>query len=285
MALQTIGVGAAANDGTGDSIRLAFEKTNSNFQYLLGISQNLSTGNLAASGNISLNATSPSYWTGSFYINGVQIATVGATFSGGTVANPTNFASTQQGTSATLGQAVLVGGGLGVAGTAYIGNINSYNTTLVGTLTSPVITAGQGTFSQYVSTPQLSVQSGLGIINATGNITTGSAVVGTQGTFATVDATLITNAQPYITSVGNLTAANIVGNITAYSLTANGTVSAGTFTGNLINISGNITAGNIRAAIGIFSNATVTSYPSSLHVPNKGYVNSTALAFAIAVGS
>ena len=30
MALLNIGVGIVANDGTGDSIRLAFEKTNSN---------------------------------------------------------------------------------------------------------------------------------------------------------------------------------------------------------------------------------------------------------------
>jgi hypothetical protein len=285
MALQTIGVGTVANDGTGDSIRLAFEKTNSNFQYLLGVAQNLSTGNLAASGNISLNATSPSYWTGSFYINGVQIATVGTTFSGGSVANPTSFASTQQGTSATAGQSVLVAGGLGVAGTAYIGNINSYNTTLTGVLTSAVISAGQGSFSQYVSTPQLSVQSGVGTINATGNITTVSAVVGTQGTFSIVDATLITNAQPFITSIGNLTTANVFGTLTTYSLVANGTVSAGYLAGNLASISGNILAGNIKATIGTFANVTVTSYPSSYHVPNKGYVNSTALAFAIAVGS
>jgi hypothetical protein len=31
MAIQTIGVGAAANDNTGDTLRLAFQKVNSNF--------------------------------------------------------------------------------------------------------------------------------------------------------------------------------------------------------------------------------------------------------------
>lgn len=34
MAQQTIGIGAAANDGTGDPIRTAFDKTNQNFSEL-----------------------------------------------------------------------------------------------------------------------------------------------------------------------------------------------------------------------------------------------------------
>jgi len=34
MAKQTIGVGALANDGTGDAVRSAFQKTNSNFTEL-----------------------------------------------------------------------------------------------------------------------------------------------------------------------------------------------------------------------------------------------------------
>lgn len=34
MAQQTIGIGAAANDGTGDPIRTAFDKTNQNFTEL-----------------------------------------------------------------------------------------------------------------------------------------------------------------------------------------------------------------------------------------------------------
>jgi hypothetical protein len=34
MALQTINIGASANDGTGDPLRTAFEKVNENFEAL-----------------------------------------------------------------------------------------------------------------------------------------------------------------------------------------------------------------------------------------------------------
>jgi hypothetical protein len=49
MAIQTINIGAVANDGTGDNIREAFQKINSNFEYLeinLGIDNTaLNVGN------------------------------------------------------------------------------------------------------------------------------------------------------------------------------------------------------------------------------------------------
>lgn len=37
MSQQTIGIGAAANDGTGDPLRTAFDKANDNFTELYGI--------------------------------------------------------------------------------------------------------------------------------------------------------------------------------------------------------------------------------------------------------
>ena len=302
MSILTIGVGTAANDGTGDSIRLAFEKTNTNFAYLLGVTQNLSTANLVAGGtnaNITLNSGVPSYWTGTFYLNGFQLATTNTLFSGGAVANPTTFVSTAQSASTTSGQSVLVAGGLGVAGTAYIGNLNTYSATLTSTLTAATVQASTGNYSTLLTAPQITVLSGAGTITTIGNISAGSAyVLGFQAQFTNLTGTLLTNAQPYINSLGNLTLLNVAGNVNAGNLTANGTVQSGYLVslsntsvgGNLIVgsntiLTGNVTAGNVSASIGTFANATVNNYPSNFHVVNKGYVNSTALAFAIATGS
>lgn len=66
MAIQTINVGSNANDGTGDQIRSAFQKVNSNFTDVVAnnnvtisiansaliLANNLSTSNLAFSGTI-----------------------------------------------------------------------------------------------------------------------------------------------------------------------------------------------------------------------------------------
>lgn len=54
MAISDINIGQTPNDGTGDSIRDAFDKVNQNFTFLDESRQNLVTGNLTATGNISL---------------------------------------------------------------------------------------------------------------------------------------------------------------------------------------------------------------------------------------
>ena len=41
MAKQTIGIGSSANDGTGDAIRTAFDKSNDNFNELYNVTGNL----------------------------------------------------------------------------------------------------------------------------------------------------------------------------------------------------------------------------------------------------
>ena len=51
MAKQTINIGSAANDGTGDPLRTAFDKVNDNFGELYAVSAAGSGNNVAISGN------------------------------------------------------------------------------------------------------------------------------------------------------------------------------------------------------------------------------------------
>jgi hypothetical protein len=51
MAKQTINIGSAANDGTGDPLRTAFDKINDNFTELYSVSAAGSGNNVAISGN------------------------------------------------------------------------------------------------------------------------------------------------------------------------------------------------------------------------------------------
>jgi hypothetical protein len=43
MTQQTIGIGSTANDGTGDPLRMAFDKTNDNFDELYAEIERLTT--------------------------------------------------------------------------------------------------------------------------------------------------------------------------------------------------------------------------------------------------
>lgn len=309
MSIENIGIGTTANDGTGDSIRDAFRKTNNNFSYLDSLTQNLTTGNLTAVGNISLEFTANSYWEGNVFLNGIPVATVGTIFTGGQVsgaAGTTDFLLSTD-SSSTITGAVIVRGGIGVVGNAFIGNTTTYNLTAAGQIGSATLNSGTATFTGAVGTGALTVT---GTATTTGNITAGNAspiltnstkrnVAAYFGYFQEVNGTLQTAAQPNITSLGtlsliattgNLTAANIDltgwGNITAANATFSGrTVTGNLQVGNAISAGGNVTASNVIAQIGTYSNLTVQDIPSNFHVTTKGYVNSLVVAFAIGLGS
>lgn len=295
MAIADIGVGLTANDGTGDSIRDAFVKTNSNFQYLDDVTKNLVTGNLTVTGNVTFNTVTDSYWTGNFYLNGVEVATVNNLFDGGTVANVTIFQNVTQSTANTTG-AVQISGGLGVAKNSYLTDVFAKSMQVAEGLTTTSLNSATGIFTSDVATGSLSVT---GTLETTGNIS-GANITANTAVFTDIQGTLITPAQPNVTSLGTLTALAISGNITAanLSLTGWGKISAVeallssdlAVMGNIqaasqLVVVGNITGQNITGGIGTFANATVTDIPTNFHVTNKGYVNSTVVAFALGLGS
>ncbi len=309
MSIENIGIGTTANDGTGDSIRDAFRKTNNNFSYLNSLTQNLTTGNLTAVGNISLEFTANSYWEGNVFLNGIPVATVGTIFTGGQVsgaAGTTDFLLTTDSSSPTTG-AVVVRGGIGVVGNAFIGNTTTYNITAAGQIGSATLNSGSATFTGAVGTGALTIS---GTASSTGNLTVGNAsplstnstkrnVASFFGYFQEVNGTLQTAAQPNITSLGTLVALSTSGNLTAANISltgwgnivaANATIGGRLIAGNLqvanaISAGGNVTASNVVAQIGTYSNLTVQDIPSNFHVTNKGYVNSLVVAFAIGLGS
>lgn len=294
MAITEINVGSTPNDGTGDSIRDAFIKANDNFLFLDEARQNLTTGNLTATGNITLQADAPSYWTGTYYLNGVQIATVGTLFSGGTVANPTSFTASTPSTSNVTG-AVVVTGGMGVAGSSYLSAVFARSLVTELSISAATLTIGGVTELQAdVSTGDLTTN---GTNETSGNLTAAN-VSAFKGTFTQVAGTLQTAAQPNVTSVGTLSSLAVAGNITASNITltwgnvtaANATLSGKLTTANLavtqaVTVTGNINTGNVVSGIGTFGNLTVQTIPTTKSVTTKEYVTATVVGFAIGLGS
>lgn len=313
MTIQTINIGTSANDGTGDSIRDSFDKSNQNFAFLDGYRQNVVTNNLSASGNVSLNPTSASYWTGTIYLNGSPLATQGALFSGGTVAKDVQFLSLTDSTSNVTG-AVQLSGGLGVAGSTYLTDLHARSLVIQNGISTNTLNASQLTVTAGASTGDLTIN---GLATATGNVTaanltaliqlTASNAVINQGLIVLGTAAITGNvstqsnvvALGYAAITGNVTAANVLaGNITASGnittgsnmITAANITAANLITGNIYatgaaTITGNVRAGNITAGIGTFGNVSVTSVPNNNSVTNKSYVNSLVVAFALGLGS
>lgn len=223
----------------------------------LYVGGNANVTNLGVSGKIHTDL----YMYGkTIYIDGSPVATSANAFSGGNVANPTRFISTTQSTSSITG-AVRVDGGLGVAG-----NIN------VGANIGVVGFAGFGAAVTVID--RLSV-------GPVGNVVMFGSNGGIRGT-------IVTAAQPGITSVGSLAGLSMTGNITAafsnaYAIgdasvpfldvhafrttstflsgqltTANQPSITGVGTLGNLTVSGNISAGNISAAQGTFTNVAGT---------------------------
>jgi hypothetical protein len=248
-----------------------------------GIGGNLNIGgNIIASGNanvanlaVSGQVNSDLYFYGkTVYVDGSPVQTAAQSFSGGNVANPTRFLSTTQSTSGATG-AVRLEGGLGV-----LGNVNTnQNLGVVG-------------------------RANVGHLTATSNVTVGTASnVGLFGN-GSISGTIITASQPNINTIGSLTALGMAGNITAgssnqfaigdgsapfletYSFRVISTFIQGTLTtgvqtgittvgtlGNLA-VTSNITAGNVSATQGSFTNVQGTvltaSQPNITTVGNLG---------------
>jgi hypothetical protein len=235
----------------------------------VGLTGNINIGgNLIAGGNANVASLAVSgqvnsdlyFWGKTVYVDGSPVQTAAQSFTGGNITNASRFLSTTQSTSSITG-AVRIDGGLGI-----VGNVN------IGANIGVVGFAGFG--SSITVIDRLNV-------GPAGNV----VIFGSNGG---IRGTVVTAAQPGITSVGSLTGLSMSGNITAGSsntfaigdvsvpfldihtfrttstfisgqlTTANQPSITGVGTlGNLV-VSGNITSGNISAAQGTFTNVVGT---------------------------
>jgi hypothetical protein len=126
---------------------------------------------------------------------------------------------------------------------------------------------------------------------ANGNLTVNNANLGNLAIANFITGTLTTNAQPNITSVGNLTSLDVTGNVSASNVTVNlelsgntanftGNVSASNVTvnlelsGNTANFTGNVSANNANITnIVNANNITVTNYANANNITASEWAN------------
>jgi len=161
VSISPVYTGAIPNDGTGDSIKTAFDKVNSSFSNLVSATNGVQSminapANIAtiATGFISnLSVTNRVvgsinfYGTDTIYINGSPVATSAVGFTGGNVSLQANFQAVTSSTNSATG-AVVITGGLGVGG-----NINTANNIVAsGTITTNSVTDSGSPLSGAITT-------------------------------------------------------------------------------------------------------------------------------------
>ena len=190
--------------------------------------------------------------------------------------NAVNVAATTASTSTTTG-ALIVAGGVGVAGNLYIGgtivgniaatgNTFAGNTTVGNLLTAGFVSATGNITGGNLNAVGLSLSGNLltgGLISATGNITSGnlSAVNLVINNISSDDSSFV-NIEDGVNVTGAIVA---LGNITGGLISAAGNITGGNIlTGGLISVTGNITSGNLSGTsiVGTLTTAAQTNITS-----------------------
>lgn len=251
----------------------------------LTITGNLDTGNVSgAKGTFNqvtgtlLTAAQPNITSVGNLINLVVDGTITAN----------NFAFASAGSSFTIANLV-------VQETASIDSLTA-NSAVFGNISGVLLTNNQ---------PNINSIGTLGTLNVTGNVTTGNvsgatgsfsdvtiadalfaagnATVGnlsaTTGNFAEIVGAVLTNAQPYITTIGTLNTLAVTGNITSGNINSNigsfANVTTGTLAADTGSFVGNVTTGNISGATGTFTNIVGTLLNSAqTNITSVGTLNS-----------
>ena len=252
MAQQLISIGTSPNDNSGDPLRTAFTKTNSNFTELYA---KAGASNLALINN---QLTSQNY-------NGnIDIVANGS----GYITTDSNSQlvvyNTANSTSTTTG-AVVINGGVGIAGSLYIGGLFSAPSASFASLDNTPIganAASTGTFTTINSVNGTINNFNSYTVNATSgafqsisaNVILGNYAEFTSITYTAINNTPVGNSTP---STGNFTWGNI-GNL----VTANAKITGGSISGvSLSGLTGidNIPIGATTPSSGIFTNLQVTT--------------------------
>lgn len=220
MTKQTINIGAAPNDGTGDPIRDAFNKVNQNFDEVYS--------SYSATGAISVgNAT----------VNSVVSNTGGLVVSNSTssaVANVTTFKIGN-----TTANSTLTATDLSVFGTAAIGSatvnttaLSIGNTTVNSSLSQTTLAISTGSSNSSISVNSTAVNLGNTTVNATANssritiasanLTTNTLLLGTGTTGSSVGSANFANGftrlpNGLLYQFGYIAEVNATANVTTFS--------------------------------------------------------------------
>jgi hypothetical protein len=157
MSQQFINIGATPNDGLGDPIRTAFQKTNNNFSQLFPIANVVAiTGNgISVTGNVSGN-----YFIG----NGAFLTGISSTYGN---ANVANYLPTFSGNLTSLNTITATGN---VTASNFIGNLSD-GTSKISIASSGNVSVGVGPFGTTV----LNINTSTGI-SVLGNVVASQAV-------------------------------------------------------------------------------------------------------------
>ena len=249
MARQTINIGTAANDGTGDPLRTAFDKINDNFIELYGSDDDAT--------NFVLEDTSPQLG-GDLDVNGKRITSARSNEdiillpngTGGVVASGIRMAGTtlsaDDSSSININEGVVIDGTASVSGAATLSSTLSVTgaTTISAGLTANSLTTN--TIASNGSNADLSIQpSGTGdvlisalrvngttldssdstkvtiaeAVDITGATSIGGALTGTSGSFSTTLG--VTGASTLSSTLSVSGATTLLAGVTATSVTTN----------------------------------------------------------------
>ena len=243
MANQSLGLGTEANDGTGDTLRVASDKINDNFleiYTLIGDESSLTTGISATASVVTLTAPT---------ITGV----VGGTQTSATI-------TTLTGTTLNAGTLAIAAGSItDSSGAISFGN---ENLTTTGTITGALATAAQTAITSVGTLTALQVDN----ININGNAITSTA--GTDLTISPVsgqqivlDGTIIIDAG-VVTGATSITSTAFVGDITG-DVTGNADTATALATARTIGGTSFDGTGNIAVALASVGTAVTVADESS----------------------
>jgi len=292
MTQQTINIGTVADDGTGDTLRNAFDKCNDNFDELyfnLVVPYRLVSGGTnveigSANANITMDVNGTA--------NIAVFSTAGLDLDGRVIITGNLTTDHITGASLTVTDDISGSGRIDVTGNAVLGNVSTATITATADITATgniestggFVIGDGGLLSNVTAVSNVAVS----------QIANGTSVISFAGSGGNIQLTSGGTQSGTITSTGaNITGyANITGNIsTAENITATGNITGayilgngsqltglpagyedsdvvtllGAFGSNTIVTTGNITAGNIIATTaieGTLSTATQTSITS-----------------------